>query len=388
MVDIFDCYTQNKRKEKKSLMNVGLITFHAAYNYGSVLQAFATQKAVCDLGNHCEIINYRFRGQKDFYRLIRLKYGLRITLSDLIQFPVFKKKIIREQKFEKFINECLVLSSEFSEPSELLESKLGYDIYLSGSDQIWSKYSSELYYEDWDYIDPYLLKFTKKKKIAYASSIGSMADTDLNKIKPWISKYKHIAMRERSMADKLSRYLGTSIEKVLDPTLLYQAEDYMNWFSLKLLQEKFILFYSLRGPKIVNKQRHDLIQLAKQTGLKIYAITPYCYFPNNNYYKNKIESGVEDFLQLIMNAKLIITDSFHGTALSIVFNKNFYSICRGWDTDYRKNDLLTDLGITNRSVSCISDCDITSKIDYKQVNEKLDILRMHSFDYLKNAINN
>lgn len=369
-------------------MKVGLITFHAAYNYGSVLQAFATQKAVYSLGNNCEIINYRFKGQKEFYRLIRFKYGLRTTLSDLIQFPVFKKKMIREYKFEKFFIKYFVLTDEFSEPSDILDSKLGYDVYLSGSDQIWSKYSSELYYEDWKYIDPYILKFTEKKKIAYASSIGSMTDMDLNKIKLWISKYDHISMRERSMADRLSKYLNRSIDKVLDPTLLYKADDYISWFNLKYIRDNYILFYSLRGPKVVNEQRRELIQLAKRTGFKIYSITPYCYFPNNKYYKNKIESGVEDFLQLIMNSKMIITDSFHGTALSIIFNKDFYSICRGWDTDYRKNDLLNDLGITNRSISNISNCDITSKIDYKQVNEKLDILRRHSFDYLQNAINN
>ena len=83
-------------------MRVGLITYHAAYNYGSVLQAFATQRILFKLGADCEIINYRFNGQRDFYRLIRTKYGFKVFLSDIIQMPIFKQKIQREKKFELF----------------------------------------------------------------------------------------------------------------------------------------------------------------------------------------------------------------------------------------------------------------------------------------------
>ena len=370
-------------------MRVGLITYHAAYNYGSVLQAFATQRILFKLGADCEIINYRFNGQRDFYRLIRTKYGFKVFLSDIIQMPIFKQKIQREKKFELFFKKYYLMTKEYKEPSQIEKEDFSYDIFLSGSDQIWSKYSSELYHEDWKYIMPYLLNFTERKKVAYASSIGSMGEPDLKRIKPFLQKYSSISMRERSMSIKLSRYLGRSVECVLDPTLLHDSKDYTKFFDLKNDSGNYILFYTLRGPKIVNSQRKELIKYAQKKGYSIYAITPYCFFPDSKYYRNKNDSGVVDFLNYIKNAKLVVTDSYHGTVFSIIFNKLFFSICKNWDTDYRKLDLLKEVGLEKRIINDIVEInshDSKEYINYESVNRRIENLREHSINYLISSL--
>jgi hypothetical protein len=385
-VAIYGYDSQNWAAEEKKGMNAGLITYHAAYNYGSVLQAFATQVMLERLGCKCHVINYRFKGQKDFYTIVRTKYGLKIFLLDAIQFPAFKDKRIRQNKFESFIGKNLNLTELIDDPDNMEQIANLFDIYISGGDQIWSKYSSELYHEDWRWMNPYLLVFTNKKKISYATSIGSMNRDDLFRIKSALCKYSHIAVRENSAAETLSNFLSRKINYVLDPTLLLDAHDYNSLIELPRYNEKFILYYTLRGFKEVSRQRKDLLKLSVKYQMPIYAITPFCYFLNSKNYINVISAGIEEFLGYIKSSQLVITDSFHGSAFSIIFQKKFYSICKGWDTDYRKSELLNCLGLNNRISNSISDCDIVLDIDYCEVEQKLNELKKESLKYLNNAL--
>lgn len=368
-------------------MNVGLITYHAAYNYGSVLQAFATQETLEKLGCSCSVINYRFKGQRDFYCLVRKKYGAKILLLDAIQFLAFKDKKAREDKFEDFIQKNLNLTKLIENPEDLGAITDGNDVFISGGDQIWSKHSSELYHEDWDWMTPYLLTFTRRKKISYASSIGSMSKEDLLKIKKDLLDYSYIAVREHSSADMLSTILNRDVETVLDPTLLLNSNDYLSLLKIPQINENFIFYYTLRGYKEVNRQRKELLSLSKKNNIPIYAVTPFCYFPNSSHYKNVISAGIEEFLGYINSSQMVITDSFHGSAFSIVFHKKFYSVCKGWDTDYRKSELLRNLGLENRMINNILSCDLKLESDYESVEQKLDGFREHSMNYLKKALN-
>ena len=104
-----------------NMRTIGIITYHAPYNYGSTLQAFATQEIVNELGNNAEIINYRMIPQKDAYALIRRNNGWKIILKDAYQFRYFPKKRKRAEKFERFFNDYLCLTEEFSEPEDFLK---------------------------------------------------------------------------------------------------------------------------------------------------------------------------------------------------------------------------------------------------------------------------
>ena len=119
---------------------IGIITYHSAYNYGSVLQAYATQVAVKKLGFDAEIINYRMREQKKIYALYRNGFGLKILLKDLMQIPIQGKRIQRIKKFESFINKKLFITKECSTPKEVQTIWEKYSIIISGSDQIWNKH--------------------------------------------------------------------------------------------------------------------------------------------------------------------------------------------------------------------------------------------------------
>lgn len=367
-------------------MKVGLITYHAAYNYGSVLQTFATQTILEHLGCSCSVINYRFKGQRDFYTLVRKKYGAKIFLLDLIQFPAFGDKKTREKKFEKFISEKLNLTELMENPEDLKAINSCFDVFVSGGDQIWSKYSSELYHEDWRWMSPYLLTFTDNKKISYASSIGSMSNKDIQKIVKPLLQYSDIAVREQSAADTLSSCLGRKVNTVIDPTLLLDSKDYFSLLDIPDYSDKYILYYTLRGYKEVYKQRKELFALSKKYGMPIYALTPFCYFPNSKNYKNVIFSGIEEFLGYINCSQLVVTDSFHGSAFSIIFRKKFYSICKSWDTDYRKSELLRNLGLQDRVTDDITACDIGQEVNYFAMEQALNQLRESSILYLKNSL--
>lgn len=154
---------------------IGIITFHGSHNYGSMLQAYATQQALLKLGYKNEIINFRMKSQKEYYALYQTKYGMMRFVRNLLLLPIHSLRSKREMKFEKFLREKYILSGDELETYEDLKTVASkYDIYLSGSDQIWSNRIPELIGSKIDYKGAYFLDFVApgKKKVSYASSIG------------------------------------------------------------------------------------------------------------------------------------------------------------------------------------------------------------------------
>jgi len=161
---------------------VALITYHAAYNFGSALQALATQNVIRDISGDCTIINYRMLSQKKFYSNIRTGLGFKTFLKDFLRLPAWKQLNIRATRFENFQENYFNLSSCFTTPEEIYRYWNEFDTIVSGSDQIWNKHSCELENVSFNYMFPYLLKDYCGKKISYASSIGNMTDADLETI--------------------------------------------------------------------------------------------------------------------------------------------------------------------------------------------------------------
>ena len=156
-------------------MRIGLITYHSAYNFGSVLQAYATQQWQFFEDVLAPIINYRMEEQKHFYQpLYRMNFGVKTWVKDLLQFPCHRRRLQRTDRFEKFFKQKLLLTEELSRPEEVISQWQQYDVIISGSDQIWNKHSCELEHNDWHYMNPYLLKGFNGRKISYASSVGSL----------------------------------------------------------------------------------------------------------------------------------------------------------------------------------------------------------------------
>ena len=371
-------------------MMLGIITYHSAYNFGSALQAYATQQTLDILGYQTEIINYRMEEQNYYYKkLYRSKYGAKQFIKDLMQFPVHNERIERMAKFERFFTEYMHLSDEFAEPYDAKKMWDKYETVISGSDQIWNKHSFELKRNDWKYMNPYLLEGYSGRKVSYASSVANMTDDELSRIIPYVKKFDSIAMREGESAEKMSALLGRKIPSVLDPTFLLTKEDWIKALDLKKTDEEpYILYYSLGGPKNVSIHKNAIKKLAKKRGCRVKMVTPSALisYPEGNF-ENHPEYGPVDFLNAVMNAKAVISDSYHGTILSVNFGKDVFSVCRSGGSEFRKTDILKKIGLEDRI--CTPD-DISGKefdpIDYTAVYSKLDDLKGQSLDYLKNAL--
>ena len=177
------------------MKTIGVITYHAAYNFGSVLQAYAIQKSLEKLGYSVKIINYRPNQQRDFYTLCRRKMGIKTFLNDVLMLPIYKKRKTSHYRFEKFFESELKLTKEFSDPHIFKKIAGGFDVLISGSDQIWNPLSCELKGLDISYMEPYLLAGEHPKKISYASSIGDLK-RDCSILCDYIKNYDGISVRE------------------------------------------------------------------------------------------------------------------------------------------------------------------------------------------------
>ena len=226
---------------------IGIITYHSAYNYGSVLQAYATQEAVKSIDSNVKIINYRMDEQKNFYSLYRFNYGLFRGLKDLRELPIHFKRKSRSNKFESFISNKMVLTKYFSQPEKFEEIANQFSLIISGSDQILNKHSNELRNNDWKYMDPYLLKKFKGRRISYASSLGNMEEDELKEILPIIKDFEYFSVREKSTALKIEKEIGKKIQWVCDPTFLLSRNDWIKKLQLEKNDKDYILYYSLSG---------------------------------------------------------------------------------------------------------------------------------------------
>ncbi len=373
------------------MTKIGVITYHSAYNYGSVLQAYATQEAIKKLSfQDVSIINYRTKEQKRVYALYRTMHGPIIFLEDCCLLLVHKLRSKRVVRFESFIKTYMNLTEESSSVEDCFRIMNRYDIMVSGSDQIWNKYSLELANVPWPEMQPYLLSGFNKKRVSYASSIGNMSDEEILRLKEDLKNYYSISFRENSSAQRFTQITKIPASVVLDPTFLLCKEEWIEMLNLQNDTERYVLFYGLGGLGYLNNVLSHLKPLCMKLNYKLRIVMPYAYLPfqgcNVEFCS---DAGPKELLGLIMNSSIVITNSYHGTILSVNFGKDVYSICDGGGTDFRKTEVLTKLGLADRivsSIDCISDC-FCNHIDYSPVFEKLEVLRKESMDYLQKGLN-
>ncbi len=371
------------------VMKTCLITYHSAYNFGSMLQAYATQEILENMGHSCEIINYRMKEQKDYYSILRTKYGFPSFVKDVLLIPFVKSRQLANERFETFLNERMHVLSEVSNPDEAINQMNHFDLAISGSDQIWNKHSFEMEHNDWKFMEPYLLHGYKGKKISYASSVGGMTDDELKIIQNDLKKYDHLSTREEIASIRLTNLLDKKTEAVLDPTFLLSKEEWSKKLNLKKSNERpYVLYYSLRGYKNGIPRMKTLKQFASEKDVDIKVITPFYYLPYmNKRFEYIYDFGPEQFLEAIYNAEAVISESYHGTILAINFNKDVYSLCGKKGAEYRKTEILKKLGMNDRIIYDAQQLlRIKQPIDYLEINSRLEELKAHSIQYLEDAI--
>lgn len=296
-------------------MKIGLLTFHREINYGANLQAYALQQFLLDNGFDCEIIDYIPNSQID-HRSWKRKL---LHLAKTILISKARKLEKKKKLFVSFQNKYYILSHEkYFGDHDILNSKLKYEVIISGSDQILNLTLSNNSFA-------YYLPFEKKYKISYASSFGREVICDLEKwsILKYLSAFDHLSFREKSGFEIVKSLIKLNEENiVLDPVFLLEKEKWI-LMSKKQCEKKYILIYAMEKSLWLERTIDNVLR--KKPDHKIIFINGSSQnIEIKKKHTNKASIDPVDFVTLFANADTIITNSFHGLAFSIIFKKEVY----------------------------------------------------------------
>ena len=361
-------------------MKIGILTFHCAHNYGAVLQCYALQEVLKNMGHDVEVIDYQpeyLVKPYDVFNFRRLSSPtilgqLKKCLQEIIVLP---KRLKRHKAFSRFINHKLNLSER------IVEDKIPttYDAYVMGSDQIWNpkitKGFDAVYFGDFTY--------AKENRIYIAYAV-SMAVTELDEtskcyLSNALSNFNAVSVRERQLVPLLQPLTKNKIEVVLDPTLLADSEFWGNVAKSPHIRGKYVLVYQIRRDA-------NTLRIANEIALQLNAFVVEITNPNMHINSYKfMSSSPEEFVGLFKNASCVVTTSFHGTAFSVIFHRPLYFVKLGGELDTRSEHLLMTIGLEDRMIAKNSSISF-NEIDYSGVNMKLLQLKQASIEYLTRSI--
>lgn len=373
-----------------ALKKVGIITMHKVINYGSFLQAYATQYIVEKLGYECEIIDYRFPNEWHFERGVTGTSGVKKYISNIIHKLGIKSGHRKKIKLNKAINKYLNLSIPYNSPSEIKKKPPIYDIYITGSDQTWNPKHTK---GD----DTFLLAFApdKAKKISFSASIAgnNLKDEYKSSFKKFLIRYNNISIRDSGGNNIMKDLIGREVDVTLDPTLMINKDEWSLFAKNResiYSNNSYIIFYLITHSFDVTPYIYELLKkLQEKTGLKVYSFSdiPSSFGIN---YENCADIGAEDFIELFEKSSYVVTSSFHGTAFAVNFGIPLYSVIDSLDiADDRQISLLHKLEIEQCLVPVNKPFDEIQpiyNIEKEQLN--LDKLRADSLKYLRNALSN
>jgi len=385
------------------MKKIGLAICFRHLNYGTVLQAFATQQILFRLGFNNECVDYR--KPKSFSFFFSYLHTLFIPFVLQMKFQALKKKFLekrsnvdlqngfsaRHQVFAKFIAKNFTVTESVLSYKQLKENASEYSALLVGSDQIWHPLNlgSHFYTLEWGTKD--------QPRIAYAPSFGVSKIPAIQKkwTARYLNKFSSLSCRERAGVNIIKSLIGKEAQLVLDPTLLHTAEEWNEMLHQPkcIIKQPYIFCYFLGN----NPEQRDFVnQLKEKTGLKI-VFLPHLdeiILSDMNFGDYQLfDVGPADFFSLIKNAEYVCTDSFHGTVFSILNKKKFatfnrYRQTKG-STNSRIDSLLALLKLETQRMTADEPVEslIHSNIDYESVHNRLAIYRKQSIDYLNTALN-
>lgn len=379
------------------MSKIGIITILKVNNYGAELQAYATQAILNANGYDAEIIDYLFYKNPLHIRTPKskptFKFGFKKVLAEW-GYPIknyiasaFSKgnDATRKKRFEMFHTDNTKMSDCYRSIDELYNADLKYDTYVVGSDQVWNPgiYSSLL---------PYMLAFAPegKKKVAYASSFGvsTIEKSQQEFYKEHLSKFSAISVREKNAVELVKDLSGRDATWVLDPTLLLNKEEWMKVAKYPYeVKKNYILVYELiPSPYIMELAK----AMSQEKGLAIVRLCKNAAPESKEKGVISItDAGPAEFIGLFANASMIITNSFHGTAFSINFEKEFYTVTPlHKQNNSRQQSLLGLFSLNERLLLEGTDINTITRtpIDYTQISTIVEREREKSINFLKNAI--
>lgn len=354
---------------------IGILTFQQAINYGAVLQMYALYTFINQLGYPVEILNYDAKKISSGYKAFHLKsmFWPKSLAFELLNYRI---KGNRNKKFEQFVHKYIKMSPLVSR-SQLKKKSDDYDCYIVGSDQVWNPFITG---SD----TTYFLDFVQgKRKISYAASFGisqwpKKCSISLGAI---LENFYHISVREKTGKEIIHRIMPArdDITVDVDPVFLLKRKEWQ-CFVAPFNQSPYIFVYTVGNPqnvyqyasKLASEKKINIINLrytksfrrpAEQIGQVIYDASP------------------EEFVSLIGNAAYVVTNSFHATAFSLIFNREvFVEMPAGLSS--RIQDLFYLVGLSHRTID-----EKIEPINWQDVNENLAVAREQSMKNLSFMLN-
>lgn len=383
------------------MRTVGILTTFRQPNWGSVLQAYALQKIIDNLGYKSQVIDYIYpnafhysqgcpmqrkpfiRSLKDFVKSLLKSVGL------------YKERKSKMELLNDFISQNMNCSKKISRKADLKKQLPHYDIYVSGSDQIWNPNTM---YGDMSYMFDFVS--SEAVKVAYSSSFS--CDTIPRRFqslyKKSLSQFSAISVRERNGIELAKEYSGLEdVQLVLDPTFLIDKNGWRKILAkssnLKL-PKKYILFYMLAYTySPVKKMKEILSFVQRKYSYPIVSLNrkPEGFKGEFIDITSSCEIGIPEFLHLFDSAEMVVTSSFHGTAFSINFGKPFIALENGKSkADDRLATIIKTLGLEANLINTntIISSGLSPFYDVELEQRKLSEERYKSLDFLKKALSN
>lgn len=369
-------------------MKVILTTVFSAFNYGSSLQALAGKRIIEKTGYECELVKLKSLIKGRDVRIGKLMTILFRSIflnknNSLKTYNNSYNKTLAEGTECKFFN----FTDTYLKPQEVTYGDLKRMAEesiacFSGSDQIWN--SSTLY------VDPlYYLRFAPQyKRVALSPSFGRdfIADYNKEKMRKWIIDYPYLSVREDSGVKLIKELTGRDATHLLDPTLIINSEE---WKSILCIEDKpndYILAYFLDEPSDYAKK--CLKKLKEKLDCKILAI-PY-KFEYMDYSDSIVAAGPKEFVELVANAKVVCTDSFHGTVFALNMHTPFFAFEREYGSANKQSERVLSI---LRKVNMLDRyqpknvVEELNNLDFEHSEEILNVERKKAYDYVNNAIN-
>lgn len=361
-------------------MKIDIVTLHRAQNYGSVLQTFALQKQIEELGHQVSILDYypdRYTNKGLLKRLknksSRFKNPLVLLIAKLLIYPSYLRKGIQFNKFMHYLN---LEKPSFATNEEGMGRFTDADAYCAGSDQIWNSHWNE------GVEKALFLDFVPKGKLcfSYAASIGlsNIPANEIDETKLLLDKFEFLSLREDKGVELVKKLGRTDAVQCLDPTLLMSKEDWSQYADDSYKGKEYVLTYNLHHDPEIDKCAKAI---ASKFHLQIRNIS-YNWHDIVRHGHLDWCPTVEGFLGLIQNAKYVIADSFHATAFSIIFEKPFVVITPEVASS-RLSSLLKMLGLDDHNINKFTSFKVIEQpINYNRIKSIIATKQRESISYL------
>lgn len=359
-------------------MKIGLITFHTPKNYGAVLQAYSLMSYLKNYSDDVKIIDYNTPALRAKYPLKPKSKSIKQLIYKLLMYSAYSQKKKKYEKFDAFVSNKLSLTKRYESLEDLSSDPPEADAVFTGSDQVFnpSRIEEERKVFYLDFVPE------SKKKIAYAASFGteSIPEDKQDEIKGYLNRFDYISVRESSGIDIVKELSGKPAAEVLDPVFLNDKE-FWGKTAVPYKEEfkNYLFYYRLMG-----SSESDAVaqRIAKEKNLKLVVMTDGLI----KWKADKIlrDVGPEEFLYLMNNAGYIVTDSFHGVAFSLIFEKQFTFSDMNDRTNERGLNLLQKVGIERLAFGTGNAGD--RKLNYKEINKQLSKLKNISKNYISDSL--